>query len=508
MISQQIQLENVHVWDFAWFACGAAVLLWILKRMLDEIISPLRKLPGPFMARFSRLWYLKQVWKGNFEQTNIALHRKYGPIVRITPNEYSIDDVEAVRNIYGHGTNFIKSPWYYASGRPGQSPSKDLFTDRDAKRHAANRRKVAALYSTTNLMKMEPAISECTDLLTERFLELAKSGAVVNMQHYLQCFAFDVIGLVTVGNRFGFLDNGQDKLDIFSDLHAYLRYCATVGIFSEWHRIVFKIFQLLSSKGMANMVKFTNNQIQERLAADDIEGKPTSNDDFLGRILAMHQEAPDKFSMENVFTVCLTNIGAGSDTTSVSLSAILHNLIVCPDSMRKLRAEIDEKARSAEISNPVTYQESLKLPYLQAVIKEGLRMHPATGLPLGRVVPQGGATIAGSYFPEGTVVGINTWVAHSNKHVFGEDAEVFRPERWLESEERTARMERYHLAFGHGSRTCIGKNISLMEISKLIPQLVRTFDFALANSGEKLETDNVWFVKQKNFYCKVAVRSK
>lgn len=73
-------------------------------------------------------------------------------------------------------------------------------------------------------------------------------------------------------------------------------------------------------------------------------------------------------------------------------------------------------------------------------------MHPATGLPLGRVVPDGGATICGRFFPAGTVVGVNSWVAHANKDVFGQDAQVFRPERWLVEKEEYARMDRYFVS--------------------------------------------------------------
>lgn len=90
-----------------------------------------------------------------------------------------------------------QSPWYYASGHP--SPNNwDLFTDRDGKRHAANRRKVASLYSMTNLVQMEPYVATCTDLLERKLKEFAMSGVAFNLQHWLQCYAFDVIALITV----------------------------------------------------------------------------------------------------------------------------------------------------------------------------------------------------------------------------------------------------------------------------------------------------------------------
>ena len=89
------------------------------------------------------------------------------------------------------------------------------------------------------------------------------------------------------------------------------------------------------------------------------------------------------------------------------------------------------------------------MPYLQAVIKEAMRLHPATGLPLWRVVPDGGAEISGQYFPAGAVIGLNTWVAHYNEDVFGADAKQFRPERWLEAEKeggaRIKQMDNYYL---------------------------------------------------------------
>lgn len=106
-----------------------------------------------------------------------------------------------------------------------------------------------------------------------------------------------------------------------------------------------------------------------------------------------------------------------------------------------------------------------------------------------------------------SVVGINTWVAHRNKSVFGEDANFFRPERWTEpGKEAVSAMDAYYMPFGYGSRTCIGKNISLLEMTKLIPLLVHKFDFKLVRPGQPLRTSNRWFVRQKNFECTLQAR--
>lgn len=139
-------------------------------------------------------------------------------------------------------------------------------------------------------------------------------------------------------------------------------------------------------------------------------------------------------------------------------------------------------------------------------------MHSAVGLPLQRIVPASGTTIAGRFIPGNSSVGINPWVAHRNESVYGGDADLWRPERWLEIEEqkRGSEVEKYTLAFGMGSRTCIGKNISLLEVGKLVPQLVRRFDFELDAEVRDggLRTSSRWFVKQMNLTGRAYVRTE
>lgn len=148
------------------------------------------------------------------------------------------------------------------------------------------------------------------------------------------------------------------------------------------------------------------------------------------------------------------------------------------------------------------------MPYLQASIKEALRMHPAVGLLLERHVPKDGIELDGQYFPEGTIVGVNPWVAARSKEVYGMDADVFRPDRWLDADpEQLKAMERANLTFGSGARSCIGKNISMLEIAKLVPQLLEHYEFRFPTAGHQWKVVGGWFVGQDNFEVTVSRRS-
>ncbi|OMP84364.1 Pisatin demethylase [Diplodia seriata] len=176
----------------------------------------------------------------------------------------------------------------------------------------------------------------------------------------------------------------------------------------------------------------------------------------------------------------------------------------------QLRAEIDERTAAGDLSasSPIPYQVARCMPYLQAVIKEGLRLEGSPGIPLPRVVPQCGAEIAGHFFPGGTVVGVNAYVLHRNKDIFGHDAEDFNPDRWLGDKEVVSRSLPLlnNEQFGGGSRVCIGKHIAFIELSTLIPDLVRKFDFELVDPCAQRKRRNVFFIKHQNLDVKISER--
>jgi len=112
---------------------------------------------------------------------------------------------------------------------------------------------------------------------------------------------------------------------------------------------------------------------------------------------------------------------------------------------QELIREVDEAVRSGALpsSGNVSWAQGQALPYFQACLKEAMRVRPAVGVNITRLVPPEGAELDGRFFPGGTRIAVNGWVLHRDKPMFGQDADDFRPERWTEDEERARRMERY-----------------------------------------------------------------
>lgn len=402
---------------------AAFVVLYILYVLLAPFLSPLRRVPGPFYARFTNLFYLNRVRNGGFQHENVALHRKFGPLVRLGPKLVSIDDPSALKTIYGIGSKFPKSDWYYAWRVPGPG-NFTLFADQNIARHADTRKRFQNLYSMTSLVSYETFVDECADIFAKRLQEIADAGEQLNVGHWFQCYAFDVIACITYGNRFGFLDSGHDIRGMMGDLHAMLRYSALVGVYSWLHDWIFHPaarLQLFGARGRVTLMDFVKKRLairREEREVEDAEGKVQGQAEgaprhFLDRLLDQNQENPEKMTMYHVFLVCQSNVNAGSDTTATSLSGMLYHLLRNPQVLNRLKQEIREFGSRGQLSKQPTFRETQQMPYLDAVIKESLRLHSAVGLPLWREVPEGGVTVSGQYLPQGTNVGVNAWVAVS-----------------------------------------------------------------------------------------------
>lgn len=454
----------MHLFLLLGGAFAAFALTYVSSTIIAALFSPLRSIPGPFWTKFTRLWYFKRVYQGNFEHDNIELHRRYGRIVRIAPNMYSIDAPDIVNTIYGISSKMPKSDWYDGWKHP--SPDRfTLFPDRDIKRHAETRRRFQGLYSMSSLLSYENYVNECTDILQQRLSEFAKHSSIIDMTHWLQCYAFDVIGNITYSKRFGFLDRGDDVDGIIKALRGSMVYSTLIGIFPSLHKYVYELMNKLNVGGAVGrtfLMKFVGERIQQRknergqYAEKSVSLDEDAPQDFLEKLMIQNEDNPQKVTSYHIFMMGLSNIIAGADTTAISLSAVLYYLIQYPNTMQKLRNEVEDCISNGSFDgNHLTFKQSQEMPYLQAVIKEALRLHAATGLPLWRVVTEGGLELDGHFFPPGSVLGLNTWVAHYNEDVFGPDAKQFRPERWLETDNNEDNIKAMNMYYLPVSNNCI-----------------------------------------------------
>ncbi|KAL2438169.1 Cytochrome P450 monooxygenase cicH [Exophiala dermatitidis] len=381
-----------------------------------------------------------------------------------------------------------------------------LFNTRDERYHSMCKKPIANSYSMSTMVEFEPLVDSTTSLLMTKLDGFAASGVSFDLGVWLQMYAFDVIGEILFSQKLGFLSSGTDVQGIMADIRVKIGYAGRVGQIPVLDRILTKNPIFLRLAPTHPIVAFTLARMKERDTMHT--GGGIQKPDFLARCFEAQAKFPDVVTDGMILVYNSDNVGAGSDTTAISLRAIFYYLLKSPSSMRKLVTEIDIADHEGRLSDFVTWQESTKLPYLQACIKEALRMHPAVGLLLERYVPKGGISLAGHYFPEGTILGINPWVTARDTEVYGADADFFRPERWLDaSDEQLLAMERSNLVFGYGNRACIGKNISLLEISKLVPQLLRHYKFSFGFPNLDWKVAGGWFVWQDGFQARISHRT-
>jgi len=234
------------------------------------------------------------------------------------------------------------------------------------------------------------------------------------------------------------------------------------------------------------MVIFARRRLSERIDLEtakmirDVASETTTMKDFLSRFLEAHRRDPDFITKQRVLALTVANMFAGSDTTAISLRSIFYHLLRNPDDLATLHGELEEQKRLGNFKGDdglVEWEAVRNLPFLTAVIKEALRLHPAVGLPLERIVPSRGITVCDTFIPGGTIIGCSAWTIHQDSGVFGPSAESFRPRRWLDvSPQQRREMDNMLFSFGAGSRTCIGRNISYLEMYKLVPAVLMRFE--------------------------------
>lgn len=295
----------------------------------------------------------------------------------------------------------------------------------------------------------------------------------MDMAEKVQFFTMDVISAVGFGTCFGMLQNDSDTdnyIEASDEGLVYGTYMLAMGL--SWMSqapIIGKVFMptLEDKKGVGKMMATCFRYVDERAA------NPTDKRSDMLASFIRHGITGDALRSE-----ALEQVIAGAETTSTAIRGILLNLMANPRVYAKLQREIAEAIASGNApkagGGPISIVQAIKLPYLQAVIREGLRTWPPVTTLFPRDVPPGGDTVQVNgenvFLPGGVCIGYSAFAMHRKEEIYGSDAKVFRPERWLEADgEKLAVMIRTNdLVFGHGRFHCLGKTIAQIEIGKVV----------------------------------------
>ncbi|KAI1361625.1 putative benzoate 4-monooxygenase cytochrome P450 [Xylaria arbuscula] len=499
---------------------GSVSVALLLTLILRSFVSwyRLRHIPGPLLPSLTNLPRVFWVKTGQSQNYHQQLHEKYGEIVRMGPNMVSVSNPEVIPTLYPTRPGFPKSD-LYATLRPYSKDNNGLkvvFNTQDEVLHKHLKSPIAPLYSLTNTVTFEPLVDEVLECFEQQLdMKFSGNGASFNFGNYLQYFAFDVMGTLTFSKRYGFLEKGQDVQGILAAIWSHWKGSAAVTQITWADPIVSRnrfVRAFRKTGGMA-IIGFIDTVFRERLqekrsTTSEKESSSTAvsksrHVDFLDHFLRAKEEHDDLPPWAPTAWM-FSNVLAGSDSTATVIRTVMYHLLCNPETLEKLHRELSGAGvtmpypRWAEVSN---------LPYLDACVQEGIRLHPPFSFHFERVVPSGGIELLGKFLPEGTVVGGNPWVTNRHEGTFGPRPDSWDPERWLKGGDAYRRkLEQMLLTFGAGRRVCLGKHIGILELKKVVPFLVMNYKMQVVDP-EAFCAENALFFKQEGFFAKLEKRT-
>ncbi|KAL7942702.1 cytochrome P450 [Trichoderma barbatum] len=431
---------------------GIAIASILLLKLLYGLSTDrLGHIPGPLIARLTPVWYWYLTWKGIECTVIAALHKKYGPVVRIAPNEVDISDGAAVHPIYVDNGGFRKSPRYRnfdINGFP------TLFSAVDHAHRAVRAKAVSPLFAQQAITNSKPAMQKIIGK-TLNELERRKclaAGRPVDLLNLFRSMAIDVMTEYLIGECFNSVGSERLSATAFVDnFVAGNRFFYLPG----W---LFGFVDGWAAKfDEKKAVITTSTDIVQTFAAKVVDNSIArgEKETYQGRLLNAN------LSREETIAQILDIMFAGTDGVARILAVFCWHLSQAPDKYDRIYNEIME--------NPGV--DSRSLPYLSGAAKEASRLALANPTRLPRMVPSGGLKVTGlPTIPDGTSVGVGAYALHLNPEVFAMPDE-FMPERWLEP---TPEMLRDSFHFGKGPRQCIARNFASATVWWAAEALIRS----------------------------------
>ncbi|KAH7324875.1 cytochrome P450 [Stachybotrys elegans] len=492
------ELVYAGTWQLIWSSlCAAAYLLSFILLLLVALASyrlflhPLSCIPGPRLAAISNAWQAYHARNGRMAHLGRTLHEKYGPVVRVGPEEVWFNSREAYKAIYSMfcaGSGLNKADFYLATAltkpridwllRLEFPDSLDLLSERDTARYRRQRRLIGPLYQTSHLIKFEPIVD---NVLTKAIARLKSlDGAEVDLKEWMHIIAVECLSAIVISWSPGFLKLGTDR---GTSSHSYQgwRRKSVLGLFPAISRLAFRFksvgrwFSVLfgvtfeTPKNFRPFFPDVNVRILRRIKAA-LRPDPPKDDrrDLLFDLIQLHKEK-EQFTEDYLKKMAVTNFGAGHETLASTLTSVVAMIASHEKTHKTVTEEIRHTAKPTELAT------AAKLTHMQAAIKEAKRLHPVIAMSLPRGVPAGGLDLDGYHIPAGTTVGCNPIALHRNEDICGPSGASYEPERWLDAD-AARRMERFSLSWGGGARSCPGRHLAELIVFKAISSVFYHFD--------------------------------
>ncbi|KAK9423441.1 putative cytochrome p450 protein [Seiridium unicorne] len=478
-----------------------AALLTIGGAIRRLFLHPLAHIPGPRLAALTWWYefYFDAIQPGQYVFKIQELHKRYGPIIRVTPDEIHISDVGFLDTIYAPSSSSRDKYEYQlrslrVPGGVGTTPSLDV--------HRKRREALSPFFSKRNVLFLEPTITEKVQQLCQLLLKHASEQTPVNLSDVFFAFSNDVV------NNFLF----SQRTDILSDEQkaATLRhnsYKLMIGIHLNKHfpfipdfleSLPKSISRPIMPPGLLDMLDLFDRVRAELVGIIKAKASGAGSDSSSAKsvyynvldnpILPAPEKALLRLEQEGALLVL-----AGTESPAKSLNMIFYHLLANAQIMSKLREELSTIAR------PASWTQLERLPYLTAVIEEAHRLSFGVTARTARIARETLIYTPTSYaahssnigksfrIPAGTPMSTTTLSAHTAPSVFP-DPFVFDPERWLG--EKGRKLQKYQMSFGKGSRKCLGIELARAEMYLVTAALVQGFDMNLW----KTEASDVAFV--------------
>ncbi|KAL4961183.1 cytochrome P450 [Aspergillus stella-maris] len=477
----------------------------------------LRQYPNQnFLSGLTSLAYVYERRRSFRTKDLLAQHKKY-PILRTAPNALSFGIVEAIKDIYKHGSPCLRSDEYGLI----QGPRPHVLNVIDRDDHTRKRRMLSNAFATKNLETWEFKIADklrrllvqfdwrCTDPPSkETETRMSHDDFNVDFRFWSNLFTLDAIAYIALSERLGFLDAGSDLIEIKRDesdkakklnmIPSLLCGSRTISYFvnaTDWFHTLKFLARIISPTFRTHGGDFRD--IVRDLASRRVDKQRSDNGNKLDDLLTclIEDKKGNRRGLEFNEIEAETNIlmDAGSDTTAIALTNVLYYLIKNPNTLAKLRNEVAAVLTEGEEIAP--YSKVKSLPYLKACLDESLRLSPPVPRGLERKTPPEGLEIMGHRIAGNVTVSVPAYVAHRNPSLFP-DPESYNPDRWLcASPEQSRDMRAAWIPFTAGARACLGRNITIMEQQILIATLVYRYEFKLPREDWELQWEeafNLW----------------